>query len=258
MKSFLGSTKLKTQMVAEIEKHRKADMIVQGTYGEQNGHWKGCAVGCSLRSLAIIKGEDLVESYNQHSRYETDLGIPEWLARLEDTLFEGLPVEDAKKWPSQFIKAVPVGVDLEPVKWKFGAYLMKENIDRVMTLKISDELKTEVIKALNGVMTLHTNAIKTGVWDGSAAWSAAESAWSAAESARSAAWSAESARSAAWSAARSARSAAWSAARSAARSARSAAESAARSARSAAESAAWSAANIKHSKYLIKLLKASK
>jgi len=276
MLSYLNNTKLKRDFVKEIKWHQDQDKTIKGTYQEgTNGDFKGCAVGCSIHSLNRLNGTKFETS--KHKVYETALGIPEWLARLEDDIFEGLPTEEALKWPLRFSKAIPVGVDLEPVKWQFCAYLMKENIDRVLKLDISDELKEQVVSAIRGVLSLHEEAIKTGRWDGPAAWSAAESAaesaaWSAAESARSAArsarpaaWSAAesaawSARPAAWSAAEaatesarsSARSSAWSAARSAAWSAWSA-RSAARSARPAA----WSAAYVKHSKELLKLLKAS-
>ncbi len=168
----------------------------------ENGKWKGCAVGCSIHSLNI----QLKKNYetNNHKVYETALGIPEWLARLEDTIFEGLTVEESKLWPERFAKAIPVGVNLEPVKWKFCSYLLKDNIDRVLTLNISDDLKKQVVDAIRQVLVVHQEAIKTGEFSESAARSAA---WSAA---RSAAWSA------AWSAAESAaESAAWSATRSA-------------------------------------------
>ena len=177
--SYKGDKKLKKAFVKEIEKHRKADAILQGTYGKENGTWKGCAVACSLRSLAILDGEELKTEYSNHADYETKLGIPEWLARLEDTIFEGLPVGEAKEWPVQFAEAIPVGVNLESVKWEFGAFLMKENIERVLSLDISEELKKQIVDAIRGVLSLHENAIKTGVWDESAA----KSAWSAAKSA---------------------------------------------------------------------------
>ena len=178
MQSYLADPKLKKDFVAEVEKHRKADQIVQGIYGDSRFPEKGfCAVGCSVHSLNRMNKTNYLT--NDHSVYEKELGIPEWLARLEDTLFEGLPIEDAKKWPEQFAKAVPVGVNLEPVKWKFCAYLMKENIERVLTLDISDELKEQVVKAIRQVLAVHETAIKTGTWDESAAESAARSAWSA-------------------------------------------------------------------------------
>jgi hypothetical protein len=132
------------------------------------------------------------------------------------------------------------GVDLEPVKWKISVFILSENIERVLTLDISDDLKKQVVDSIRGILSLHETAIKTGVWDAESAWSAAESA------AESAAWSAESA---AWSAESAARSAAWSA------------ESAARSAAWSAESAAWSAESAAYERYadkLIEILKASK
>jgi hypothetical protein len=251
MNAYLDKPELKEAFVKEVEKHRKADAIVQGTYGEENGSWRGCAVACSLRSLAILNGEKLHTEYSDHKEYETKLGIPQWLAHLEDTLFEGMPTNDAKKWPEQFAKAINVGADLQPVKYKFCAYLMKENIDRVLALEISDELKEQVVSAIRGVLSLHENALETGMWDESAARSAesaAWSAWSAAYAEKSAVWSAE--RSAAWSA----ESAAWSTARSTAENAARSAESAAESAwRSAESAAAW----LKHSKELLKILKAT-
>jgi hypothetical protein len=251
MTSFHNNQALKESMVKEIEKHRKADQILQGTYGVENGKWKGCAVACSLRSLDIIQGKETKTQYDNHKRYETDLGIPEWLARLEDTIFENLPTNEALKWPTQFIKAIPVGVDLDPVKWKFGAYLMKENIDRVRALNIPDELKIEVIDAIRKVLAVHQNAIKTGVWDESAARSAETAAWSAAESA----WSARSAETAALSAWSTwSTESAGSAARSAAWSTRSDAVSAARSVARSAESAG-SAAYQRYAKELLKILK---
>ena len=216
LQSYNNDENLKKIFLEEIIKHRKADQIIQGTYGEENGKWKGCAVGCSIHSLNIRLGKKY--STSDHSVYEKELGIPEWLARLEDTIFEGLPIKDAKKWPEKFAKAIPVGVNLEYIKWHFCAFLLKENIDRVLKLKISDELKEQVVKAINQVLSVHEKAIETGKWNDSAAESAARSAesaaWNAAESA------ARSAESAAWNAAGSAAwSAAWSAARSAARSA---------------------------------------
>lgn len=38
----------KADMLAEVVKHRKADQIVQGTYGEENGKWRGCALTTHL------------------------------------------------------------------------------------------------------------------------------------------------------------------------------------------------------------------
>lgn len=176
MNTFQGEISKKA-LLKEIKKHREADQLIQGTYGEENGNLKGCAVACSLRSIAVLKGEELKTDYSNHARYETDLGIPEWLARLEDTIFEGLPQKEALMFPEQFIKAIPEGVDLGRVKYKFCAFILKENIDRVLKLKIDDELKDQVIKAIQGVLVLHEKAATTGRWSESAAWSARSAAY---------------------------------------------------------------------------------
>ena len=228
MLTYKNDPKFKEQFTPIVTQHRKDDMVLQGTYGTQNGHWKGCAVACSLRSLDILNGKEPKTEYTSHSRFEKDGLWPEWLAHLEDRIFEGLPQEEALLWPEKVAKAVPVGVDLTRVKWQFSAFLLKENIERVLSLDISDTLKEQVVSAIRQVLAVHTSAIRTGEWDESAA----SAAWSAASAAWSAAWSA-------------ARSAAWSAARSAAWSAKSAAES--------AESAA-SAASAAYSRYAKKLL----
>jgi hypothetical protein len=269
MQSYLNDPKLKTDFIKEVLWHYETDKIIKGSYGDNASPEKGfCAVGCSIHSLNRMKGKDYDTS--KHKVYETELGIPEWLARLEDAIFEGLPNELAMKWPLRFAKAIPVGVNLEPVKWKVSIFILSESIERVLGLDISDDLKKQVVDAIRDVLVVHEQAIKTGVWAWSAAESAAESAagsaawsaWSAAESAaRSAAESAaESARSAAESAAESAWSAAESA-RSAAESAAESAWSAAESARSAAWSAAESARSAAYTRYadkLIETLKASK
>ena len=236
--SFHNDSIVKEKYLNRVIAHAKADEIIKGTYWEEG---KGCAVGCTIHS-------------DSHKAYEKELGLPEWLARLEDTIFEGLPNKDAKVFPQQFLEAIPIGKNLNKVKWQFCIFVLKENIERVLLLEISDELKKEVIDAIKACLKLHEDSVTSGQPAAESAWSAAESAaWSARSAARSAA---ESARSAAWSA----RSAAWSArsaarsARSARSAARSAAESAWSAARSAAESA-WSAAFKRYADELLRLLK---
>ena len=108
MKTFHGKQSVKDKYIERVKAHAKADEIVQGSYWE-NG--KGCAVGCT------IHGSD-------HKKYETELGIPEEIAYLEDTIFERLSNEEAKDFPLRFLEAIPVGVDLshvipELVIWQF-------------------------------------------------------------------------------------------------------------------------------------------
>jgi len=123
MKSF--NQELKDEIVAEIIKHRKQDQIIQGSYGKNvNGVWKGCAVGCAIHSLNLKKGKTLEVS--SHKVYETEFGIPEILARLEERIFEGLSVEDSKTWPENFMSAIPVNVDLSLVWPKLAVFILTD------------------------------------------------------------------------------------------------------------------------------------
>lgn len=81
MLSFHGDEAVKKKYLKRVLAHKKADEIAKGFYWSGG---KGCAVGCT------IHGDD-------HFAYETELGIPAWLAFLEDELFEAMANEDAKE-----------------------------------------------------------------------------------------------------------------------------------------------------------------
>jgi len=234
MFAFHNQPAVKAEYLDRVKAHYKADEIIHGIYW-QNG--KGCAVGCTIHS-------------DDHALYETELGIPMALARLEDTIFEGLTNGQAKEWPLKFLKAIKIGADLSTVQWKFLHWLQTENLKAAEKQKMPNDVIAAIKQCVDVLAPMakgrpaDLSAADSARSARSAARSAAYSARSAADSADSAADSARSAaRSAAYSA-RSARSAAYSAdsARSAADSERSAAHSAADSARSAARSAADSAA----------------
>jgi hypothetical protein len=227
---------VKEVYLARVRAHRIADEIVKGKYW-QNG--KGCAVGCTIHS-------------SDHGKYEVELGIPEWLARVEDIIFEGLPNKRAMLWPEEFLEAIKPGVDLDKIKTPLTIFILEDAIESMNACVFDADKFPDVKAALEQSKAAVTKVIRCyrEGSDLSAAYSAArsvaESAYSAdsaADSAYSAARSAaDSAYSAALSAALSAYSAALSAAESAADSAYSAALSAALSADSAAYSAALSAA----------------
>ena len=214
MITFHGNPEIKAKYVARLKEHQRLDEIVQKETFSKNGKTRGCAVGCTL------------DKYD-HKSYEVELGVPEGLAYLEDSIFEGLTPEKAPQFAVDFLEAIPIGVDLTPIRWRFCAFVMRKNIDRVLLLNIDKSLKEKVVAAISSVLKVHEKAIELQQWDESAARSASRaSAWKAARSAAlsaaqmaepaalSATWSAESAAlSATWSA----KSADWSAARSAAR-----------------------------------------
>ena len=148
LKACHNDPAIKAKYLARLTAHVKADELIHGK-GWENG--KGCAVGCTL------------DKYD-HAAYETELGLPEWLARLEDVIFEGLPQKDAPQFAVDFLSAPQVGANLERVQFKFCAFLMRENIERVLLLQIGEELRTQVVHAIQGVLVLHEEAAKTGTF----------------------------------------------------------------------------------------------
>jgi len=113
--TFHGDPAVKEQLLSRIAEHERLDRIVQGAYWEVvDGEWKGCAVGCSLHDVND-RGSRKAEAWDAerwHAEMELVLGIPAWLADLEDEIFEGLSTEDARGWPRRFSEAVPIGVEL--------------------------------------------------------------------------------------------------------------------------------------------------
>jgi len=183
MLTFHNDPNLKLKYVQRFEAHRKMDEVIQGT-GFENG--RGCFVGCTLNKY-------------EYSAFETELGWPEWLAYIADSIFEGLPEEEAPQFGTDLLEAVPVGVDLEPVRWKLA---IKRHERQLMMLKVNtEEYAEQVRQAIQQVIeyceyqlagTATEEQRKTtefAAW--TAAFAASESVFFA-ESARSAAWSARS------------------------------------------------------------------
>ena len=208
MRAFHGDPAVKDKYLVRLKAHHAADEIVRGV--GYNGS-QGCAVGCTLNAY-------------DHRAYEHELGLPQWLAHIEDRIFEGLPPVEAQQFAVDFLESVPVGADVDKVRWQLAIQRHTQAHDRLLSNK--EPYAAQCIAAINLVIAYCVSEEKTEAAR-AAAWA---SAWSARAETR-----AEAARAAAWPAARAA---AWAAARAAAESA----ESAARSAESAAESAAWSAA----------------
>lgn len=222
MRSFHNNQEIKDKYLARLRKHAELDNIIQGICWE-NG--KGCAVGCTL------------EDYD-HEAYEAELGIPEWLAQLEDILFEGMTSKDAKDFPILFLESIPLNKtieDFEDIKFEFLEFILDENIKKVKAIDTKESYKQELLDAQELCRKYYHSRSEE---DREVAWSAAESAGVAAESAaESVAWS-SAAESAAWST--------WSAAASV--------ESIAESAARAAWSAAASVESVAYKRYADKLI----
>ena len=82
--SYHGDQKIKEKYVNRMKDHIEKNELVRGI-GWNKQKNTGCAVGCTLNK------------YN-HACYQNELGLPEWLARLEDALFEGMSLKKSKTY----------------------------------------------------------------------------------------------------------------------------------------------------------------
>src|SRR5271165_1429994 len=128
MIAYHGKQEVKELYLSRVRAHRAADQLRQG-FGywdkDDEGEFRGCAVGCTLHS-------------NDHSAYETELGIPRILARLEDGIFEDLPMDRAQSWPEEFLSVIPVGADLSLVWPKFAIWMLSDEVWGVRKYAHSD------------------------------------------------------------------------------------------------------------------------
>ena len=143
--AFHNDPKIKEKYFKRVKAHQKADEIVQGIYWE-NG--KGCAVGCTMEL-----------SSNVHESMEKELGIPRELAYLEDAMFKELSNEEAKKFPLNFLEAIPVGSDLTKI---VGKYVIWQFQDKELGMSQIAEIKEdkELMKICQDVVSLYKRKIK--------------------------------------------------------------------------------------------------
>lgn len=171
--AFHGSQIEKDAILAQLEAHRLADELVQGT-GWENG--KGCAIGCTFHAY-------------DHALMDALLGPGgQMLARLEDAIFEGLPNDQAMLWPMRFMGAIRPGADISRVGWQFLHWLIT---DETANPGINDPLVRDAVRQCADVLEPLTRGEPADKSAASAAWSARSAAESAriARSARIAAWS---------------------------------------------------------------------
>ena len=98
------------QMTAEIDAHRAADLLVQGSYYD-GATGRGCFIGCLAHDTAMIADR---------------FGLPQPLTRLLEAIFERLPFDEA----AEFFSAIPRAIgrdgrDLTRVHWAFLADLLR-------------------------------------------------------------------------------------------------------------------------------------
>jgi len=162
----------KKRAVKRAIHHKEAAMLISGTYGEFDGKFKGCSVGCDAYD---ITGAVQISPHLITAKY---FGFPEWVERLRDRIYEGLPQAKKDGWHVSLKNATPVGFDekgYEMVKAKFLIFVLNSILEL-----LSDSLyeeKNDVIKLANESKAVWANYLKTGVLDRVAAATSAAAAY---------------------------------------------------------------------------------
>ena len=158
MKSFFGEQDLRDAVVQRVAEHERLDQIIQGTYWDGS---KGCGIGCVLHS-------------DEHMAFERQLGLPVFLAYLDEHIFESLPSEEATRWPLRFVQVIPVGVDLDVIYPKFMHWLLSDP----QGIRVHANAQTlEIIEIL---IRMYARRINGEMFNEQEAWSARSAAESAA------------------------------------------------------------------------------
>jgi len=133
MQAYNNDIEFKKNLVCMSEAHMHADEFIQGDYGQINGTFRGCSLGCTIHDVNKIMG--LKGDFSDHSFLSDSIGIPVFLTQLQEYVFEGLDIDDAKKWTPRFLSSIVEGVDLNPVLPIFLLKLLnnlpEQDIDRV-------------------------------------------------------------------------------------------------------------------------------
>ena len=133
MEAFHNDPSIKEEYITRLNEHYQADQIIKGQYWA-NG--KGCAVGCTIHS-------------GDHNKYELELGIPEDIAHLQDSIFEGLPNKLAKQFPLEFLSSINVGADLKNVSKLFMIWMLTDEKYGVMQYVEDKKIVQEVADAIS-------------------------------------------------------------------------------------------------------------
>jgi hypothetical protein len=176
MQAYHGREDLKAAVLAQIGEHESADRVISGTYAlfdsGTNRFAGGCAVGCTLESLRVIEGLEHIEHSN-HELYVRYLGVPEALARLEDSIFEGLEDDDQLAWPRRFATAIRPGADLSMVIPRWLHWLLSNPNGPVQAQCVKHP---RVAASVNAVAALYASWIDTGAKPSVTEWREARKA----------------------------------------------------------------------------------
>lgn len=111
---------LKERIQAGNNLHEAQGRFIRGSYWNENpDDFKGCSIGCTLHTMGA-------DTFSDHELAAELTGLPLWVMRISDMLFENISIAD---FNSQFYGAIPVGVSfdrMEVVEYKYLLALLSD------------------------------------------------------------------------------------------------------------------------------------
>lgn len=164
--SYHNDANLKELIINEMKNHQVQDRFIKGSYGtyDDSGEFRGCAIACAVNSVNKTMGKHY--DTKSHEALSEVLGIPAWLFKVQDSFFECLPSELGSQFAIDFLESIPIGIDLEPIRWNLCTYLLKEGIETMGEKdNLFKEVMEEALEALRHSLMLYEGAIKTNSWN---------------------------------------------------------------------------------------------
>jgi hypothetical protein len=139
----------KAARIARAEQHARADRLISRSYSDDDNHSLGCSVGCDAIDI-----EGWKEKYdNPHAIVANHDGTPEWLERLRDAIFEGLPADKRSWWHVELARALPVNREWQPYYHLICIGILNISLRSKDTW--ADAYKNECVAAIEAVKELH-------------------------------------------------------------------------------------------------------
>ena len=130
------------EFVAAAEKHHNLDMLVKDQYGKiKDGKFQGCSVGCFAYEI-----DPTLSNFRAHELVADHYGYPEWLAHLQDDIFENGGGPD---WHVDFAKGV------RTFNTRHGDWKIFEHLVFIGILQIALRYAGDAYSPIASVIDLH-------------------------------------------------------------------------------------------------------
>ena len=162
LRAYHGNPAVKAACVKRFADHRAAGHVVQDVgFGSLHGGFIGCVL-----------------DVDQPEWLPIDVGWPAWFGELAEAIFGNLPLDEAVRFGSNILEAVPVGANLELIRIPFLLSIQQRNIARLSGNAAACAQPCR--EAVQAVINHLEHRDDQGSVVESAAWAAVESAWTAA------------------------------------------------------------------------------